>query len=188
MTADVVGLYPNIPHNAGLKALSNMLEAREHKAVSTEDLVKMASFVLENNYFEFNGDVKKQILGTAIGTKFAPLYTCIFMVDLETKFLQSQSFQPLVWFRYIDGIFFIWTLRKDKLEKLLDDLNSFDNNIKFIHESSKENVTFLDLIVKLSKGCLTTDLHIKDTDRHQYLHFNSLIQIIQKDRLSKAKH
>ena len=38
MTADVAELYPNIPHTAGLKALSNMLEAREHKAVSTEDL------------------------------------------------------------------------------------------------------------------------------------------------------
>ena len=173
VTADVVGLYPNIPHNAGLKALSNMLEAREHKAVSTEDLVKMARFVLENNYFEFNGDVKKQISGTAIGTKFAPPYACIFMDDLETKFLQSQSLQPLVWFRYIDDIFFIWTHGNDKLEKFLDDLNSFDNNIKFTHESSKDNVIFLDLIVKLSKGRLTTDLHVKDTDRHQYLHFNS---------------
>ena len=90
VTADIVGLYPNIPHNAGLKALSNMLEAREHKAVSTEDLVKMAHFVLENNYFEFNGDVKKQTSGTAIGTKFALLYECIFMDDLETKFLKCQ--------------------------------------------------------------------------------------------------
>ena len=173
VTADVVGLYPNIPHNAGLKALTNMLEAREHKAVSTNDLVKMVRFVLENNYFEFNGDVKKQFSGTAIGTKFAPPYACILMDELETKFLQSQSLQPLVWFRYSDDIFFIWTHGKDKLEKFLDDLNRFDNNIKSTHESSKENVTFLDLIVKLSKGRLTTDLHIKDADQHQYLHFNS---------------
>ena len=36
----------NIPHNAGLKALSNMLEVRENKAVSTEGLVKMSRFVL----------------------------------------------------------------------------------------------------------------------------------------------
>ena len=28
----------------------------------------------------------------------------------------------------------------------------------------KRNDTFLDLIVKLSKGSLTTDLHIRDTD------------------------
>ena len=137
MTADVVGLYPNIPHNAGLKALSNMLEAREHKPISTDDLVKMARFVLENNYFEFNGDVKKQISGTGTGTKFPRPYVFIFMDDLDTKFLQFQSLQPLVWFRYIDYIFFIWTRGKDKLEKFLDDLNSFDNNIKFAHESRK---------------------------------------------------
>ena len=37
----------------------------------------------------------------------------------------------------------------------------------------KRNDTFLDLIVKLSKGSLTTDLHIRDTDRHQYFYFNS---------------
>ena len=131
-----------IPHNAGLKALSNMLEARDHKAVYTEDLVKMTRFVLENNYFEFNGDVKKQISGTVIGTKFAPPYACIFMDDLETKFLQSQSLQPLVWFRYIDNIFFILIHGNDKLEKFLGDLNSFDNNIKFTHESSKDNDIF----------------------------------------------
>ena len=59
VTVDVVGLYSNLPHNDGLKALINMLEAREHKAVSTDDLVKMVRFVLENNYFEFNNDVKE---------------------------------------------------------------------------------------------------------------------------------
>ena len=44
---------------------------RTNKKVSTEDLVKMAKFVLKNNYFEFIGKVKQQILGTAIGTRFA---------------------------------------------------------------------------------------------------------------------
>ena len=40
--------------------------------MSTSDFVKMAKFVLQNNYFEFNGETKQQISGTAIGTKFAP--------------------------------------------------------------------------------------------------------------------
>ena len=87
----------------------------------------MARFVLENNYFEFNGDVKKQISGTEIGTKFTPPYAYIFTDELETKSLQSQSLQPFVWFRYIDDIFFIWNHGKDKLEKFLDDVNSLDN-------------------------------------------------------------
>ena len=53
VTADVVGLYPSIPHDAGLKALEKALNNRTNKKVSTEDLVKMAKFVLKNNYFEF---------------------------------------------------------------------------------------------------------------------------------------
>ena len=49
MTADVVGLYPSIPHEAGLNALKEALDNRENKTINTEDLIKMASFVLKNN-------------------------------------------------------------------------------------------------------------------------------------------
>ena len=52
----------------------------------------MVESVLKNNYFEFNGQVKHQRSGTAIGSKFAPKYACIFMDETETKFLQTQEF------------------------------------------------------------------------------------------------
>ena len=45
--------------------------------------VQMAEFVLKN-VFECNGEVKRQKSGTAIGTKFVPSYTCIFMDEVET--------------------------------------------------------------------------------------------------------
>ena len=38
----------------------------------------MAEFVLCNNYFQFS-EFFQQISGTAISTKFAPPYTCIYM-------------------------------------------------------------------------------------------------------------
>ena len=60
----------------------------------------MVQFVLKNNFFEFN-NVSQQISSTAIGTKFAPPYACIFMDQIETKFLRTQSHQPMIWFRYI---------------------------------------------------------------------------------------
>ena len=56
----------------------------------------MAEFVLKNNYFEFNGQVKQQISGKAIGTKFLPAYACIFMDDIENKLLETQSLRPLI--------------------------------------------------------------------------------------------
>ena len=79
VTADVVGLYPSIPHEAGLKALRGALDSRENKQILIENLLKMAEFVLKNNYFEFNGKVEKRLSGAAIGTKFAPTYVSIFM-------------------------------------------------------------------------------------------------------------
>ena len=76
LTVDVVGLYPNIPHKAELRTLQEVLDRREEKRTSTEHLVKMVEFMLKNNYFEFNGQVKHQISGTAISTKSARTYAC----------------------------------------------------------------------------------------------------------------
>ena len=109
MKADVVGLYPSIPREVGLRALREALNKRDEKTIPTEELLKMAEFVLKNDYFEFGNQIKQQISETAIRTKFSPPYACIFMSDLETKFLESRHLQPLVWLRYIDDVYFIWT-------------------------------------------------------------------------------
>ena len=61
VTADVVGLYPSIPHKARLKALKNALEKREQNNIPTKKLISVAKFVLKNNFFQFNGFVKQQV-------------------------------------------------------------------------------------------------------------------------------
>ena len=45
VTADVVGLYPNIPHEVGLSALREALDKRTRKEIPTENRIKMAEFV-----------------------------------------------------------------------------------------------------------------------------------------------
>ena len=119
VTADVVGLYPSIPHEAGLRALREALDKQDKKCIPTEDLVKMAEFVLKNNFFEFNSKIKQQVSGTVISTKFAPPYSCLFMDKFETIFLETQQLQPLVWFRYTDDIFLIWTHGEEELNIFL---------------------------------------------------------------------
>ena len=44
---------------------------------------------------------------------------------------------------------------------------------KFTHESNKENILFLDLIVNLSGNKISAGLYIKSTDKYQYLHYTS---------------
>ena len=173
VTADAVGLYPSNPDESGLNAIKEALENRTRKSVPTSEILKMLEFVLQNNHFEFNGNVKQQVSGTAIETKCAPPYAYMFMDKVEIDFLESQKLKPMVWFPYTDDIFFIWTHGEQKLQRFLQELNKTHLNLKFVHESNKEKISFLDLSVSLCNGNLYTDLHIKAADCHQYLEYTS---------------
>ena len=59
VTADVAGLYPSIPHDIGLEALRRTLDDWVNKKIGTEDLFEIVEFVLKNNCFECNGNVKQ---------------------------------------------------------------------------------------------------------------------------------
>ena len=87
MTADIVGLYPTITYEVGLNVLKVTLDSREHKPLNTEDLIKMAEFVLKNKFFQFHEKVSQQISETATDNKFAPTNTCVFMDSMETDLL-----------------------------------------------------------------------------------------------------
>ena len=93
------------------------------------------------------------------------------MDQVESEFLKTQQHQPLMWFRYIYDIFFIWTHGQRILEGLLDNFDKFHPNLRFTHECSRKYGTFLDLDVKIIDCKIFTDLHIKAADRHQYLHY-----------------
>ena len=131
----------------------------------------MAEFVLKNNFFEFNDEVKRQKSGTAIGTKFAPPYACIFMDEVETEFLKSEELQPCLWLRYIDDIFFIWTHGEEKPTQFFYEFNNFYFYLKFTYEISSGSVNFLYLNVSLRNGAIHTDLYIKPTNSHHYLYY-----------------
>ena len=172
-TIDGVGLYPNIPHNEGLIAIRNALDKREDKTISTESLMDLAECVLKNNIFEHNESFYKQLRGTAIGTKMAPPYAIIFMGDLEEKILEKSALKPLVWWRYIDDIFMLWQHGEENLKEFLKALNCYHPSIKFTSEYSKDKINFLDVNVFRKVDRLITDLYIKSTDTHQYLHASS---------------
>ena len=133
-------------------------------------LVELAELVLKNNIFNFNERTLKQKRGTAIGRKFAPPYSILFMTELEEKILETVDNKPYLWWRYTDDIFFIWEHREEKLRNFIETLNEIHPTIKFTTEWSQKSMNFLDVTVSLINGQIETDLYVKPTDSHQYLH------------------
>ena len=108
-----------------------------------------------------------------MGTRMAPSYANLFMAFLEHKLLQSWPRKPLVWLRYIDDIFIIWTHGIDDLQKFISHANTFHQYIKFTSSISSDQIPFLDVLIKLKDGILHTDLYTKPTDTFNYLHWSS---------------
>ena len=54
------------------------------------------------------------------------------MDEVVSEFPNSQELQPLLWLRYTEDLFFIWTYREQKLTQFLNQLNNFHLNLKFI--------------------------------------------------------
>ena len=113
-TIDIVGLYRNIPHSEGLTFLRRLLEFGDNKQISRSTVIELAETV-PKNVSEFDKNTFKLVRGTAIGTKFAPPYVVFFMADLEENILNAFEEKPMIWWRYIDNIFFYlgtWILWK----------------------------------------------------------------------------
>ena len=48
----------------------------------------------------------------------------------------------MVWFRYIDDIFFVWAHGKEKPGEFMADFDAFNPNIQFTYDSSKKVLPF----------------------------------------------
>ncbi|XP_053881423.1 uncharacterized protein LOC128835776 [Malaclemys terrapin pileata] len=167
-TMDVEALYTNIPHEDGLQAVRNSI-IDEATALLVAEL---CDFVLTHNHFRFGDNLYLQVSGTAMGTRMAPQYANIFMADLEQRFLRPRPLVPLLYLRYIEDIFILWTHGKEALEEFHLDFNNFHPTINLSLDQSTQEIHFLDTTMQISDGHINT-IYQKPTDRYTYLHASS---------------
>ena len=137
-----------------------------------------------------------------MGTPMAPNYANLFMADYETKLIEGyyakKGVKPLVWFRYIDDIFFIWTEGSDELAEFIKYAQDFSkerkmkSTIRFEVHQSTESVNFLDVKICFNGTNISTSLFTKPTDAHMYLNTSSnhprhVIRNIQKGQLIRIR-
>ena len=87
------------------------------------------------------------------------------MADLKEKLLEIFEKKTMIWWRYIDDIFFVWEHDEEPLRVFIDQVNVFHPTIKFTAEYFKKEVNFLDLN-KTYLWELKTDLFVKPADAH----------------------
>ena len=95
------------------------MELRDSKQISSDTLIELAEIVLKN-IFELDKKTFKQIRGATIETKFSPSYAILFIADLEENILNAFEEKPMIQFRYIEDILFIWEHGGKSPEKFIN--------------------------------------------------------------------
>lgn len=184
-TIDVADLYTMIPQVEGILALRRMLDHLNIKQISglkVEIIIRLARFVMVNNYFKYNGQYYRQIRGGAMGSPLTLTIANCYMFFFEQNIVKQVHNSQGLYIRYIDDIFIIinWPMRH--LIKQLDRWNTFDTNIRL---SANFGLTadFLDLHIENTKGQLNTSVYHKPSYEPYYLPFNSAHPIHMKKNI-----
>ena len=72
------------------------------------------------------------------------------MANLKEKMLEIFDKKTMIWWRYIDDIFFFWEHGEEPLKVFINQVNLFHSSIKFTAEYSKEEVNFSDHNIKVT--------------------------------------
>ena len=113
---DVSALYTNIPNDEGILAVKNTLTNNKVSNILINVILTFLSMILTLNNFVFNGKHYLQTKGCAMGTKCAPNYANLFMGVFEQNHIYNRiKNKSMLYLRFIDDIFFIWTSTEKEL-------------------------------------------------------------------------
>ena len=108
-----------------------------------------------------------------MGTKMGVGLAVIFMAHIEKQVLAISPHKRLIWKRFIDDVFSVWTLPKAEVNNFIEFANSFHTTIKFTHEMSSEKIEVFKGPRFITDKFLDVQTHFKPTETFQYTDFSS---------------
>ncbi|KAJ1129003.1 hypothetical protein NDU88_007374 [Pleurodeles waltl] len=176
ITLDVESLYTNIPQEATLGVICELLDNNMRDSRTPPDFIlDLAHLALTRNDFEFENQFLLQIQGTSMGSTFTPSLACLYVDNFEREVVLHEENPYLeqikLWKRYIDDILLIWAGSRQEAHTFLAWLNTANPCLKFRMTIGNDQLPFLDLLIRKSNGLLVTEVYQKPTDRNNLLQF-----------------
>ena len=185
ISVDVKSMYESLTQSLGIPALNYFLKRYNYllpSRFSIEFVIEAMKFILNNNTGYFNGEIYRQVTGTATGIKPAPPYADIAMGYLEIHLFYKLKAKlglkvaKYFWERYqrfLDDGIILWDKRLCDFNLIFDILNSMDAHIKFTLEKSDQELKFLDILIYKTPLGFKIVVKGKETDSDTFLHFAS---------------
>ena len=140
---DEKSLFTNVPLEKAIEI--TLKRIYERKEINTL-ISKMEMKELLTLRFNYDNNVYQQNDGVAIGSQLGPILSGIFMVELENSLEPALNESMTLWWRFVDDT--ITFVKNDSIAYVLDQLNSFHEQIQFTYEVEHNNkLPFLDVLL-----------------------------------------
>lgn len=175
VTADVTALYTNMNIDTTIETVRRFFQQYPDSARPDEQILKLLEIALRNNDFMFANRIFLQILGIAMGAHMSPSLANMYLVKFDEQAKDGFYIKPLLYYRFLDDVHFVWTGSRLQLKFFENFLNSVIPGIKVTFNVKERTTEFLDVRLYKSTDCngvctLQTRVFFKETDTHQLLH------------------
>ena len=175
LSFDVKNLFTNIPLDKTIKKiLRNIYQERMLDTnIPQKEMEKLLYLRTKHFHFSYGGRICIQVDGVAMGSPLGPILANIFMRELETAMIPSLGNYLQNWKRFVDDTFAF--VLPDKIGYIVNQLNSFDENIQFTFEMEEENkLAFLDvMVIRNANDTINTTVYRKPTGTDIYINWHS---------------
>ena len=201
---DITNLYTNIPIDRTINIIQDKLTENNHDSEFTNEIVKVISTIMNQNYFQLNNDFYKQNTGIPMGNPLSGIISEIFLQNLENKNLQKIIDKHKIQFmaRYVDDIIIIYDEQLSNIDTIFEEMNKIDNNIEYTIEKEHNNkINYLDLTIIKNNNKIEYDIYRKPTHTEICIHrdsrhpmqqklstFHSLIHRLRKIPMTKERY
>ncbi|CAM4987568.1 unnamed protein product, partial [Rotaria socialis] len=174
---DVESLYTNVPVEEATEVTLNYIY-KPTKLIDVpfdkEQMKTLLNLSIKDSTFRFHNKIYKQIDGVAMGNPLAPIIADLWMQKMEEKLNRFSTKKPMIWLRYVDDIFCIFTIPREKIHEFHMRINKWHRNLCFTAEFEvKNSIPFLDVRVTHVEDKLITSMYRKPTHTGLYLLWDS---------------
>ena len=158
---DVQALFTNAPLDYTINLIIKRIYDNHeiNTNISRKEAKGLLILCTKNVNFSLDGQIYIQCDGVAMGSPFNPVVVGIFMVELERKLILQLCEHMMSWKSFVDD-----TIASTKPTSIcvINVLNSFQSNIKFMYEEEKDGqIPFLQILLVRKNDTFETTVYRK---------------------------
>jgi len=150
ITLDIKDLYVNLPVQGIIQITKFWLNKDSCDNTITEQTLHILEIILEQNYFQYNGQYYQPDKSIAMGSPISSTLAEIYLLYLEEIYVKLwlENREIILYKRYIDDILIIYDQTKTDETTIYNTINNNGKHLEFkIAGKDNNTISYLDLSI-----------------------------------------